>query len=246
MKGHAMSVFVALALLTSATLGAQTSRSAPRTSSPTPSSSAPPPVVLPFPPLMSPPAGGLTSGFPFEPDPTRPVHDLYRAGGRSDLRAPRADGPSIGGFGGYGGYPVLGEAVAPSRASGVAPASGMLRLSATPSSAQAFVDSYYVGTVEDIETKRVLTLPAGPHRIELRAPGYEALTFDVRIDPNDTITYRGALERLRPAVVTAPVASAAAKRVYVVPNCYLGNVPPRQERLPAGCSAANVKIIGGN
>jgi hypothetical protein len=32
-------------------------------------------------------------------------------------------------------------------------------------------------------------------------------------------------------------------RIYVIPNCYAGNVPPRAERLPAGCDITRVRIL---
>ena len=30
--------------------------------------------------------------------------------------------------------------------------------------------------------------------MEVRAIGYQTITFDVRIEPNDTVTYRGELQ----------------------------------------------------
>ena len=41
-----------------------------------------------------------------------------------------------------------------------------------------------------------LHVEAGPHRIEIQAPGYAPLTFDVRVDPGRVITYTGELVRL--------------------------------------------------
>ena len=79
----------------------------------------------------------------------------------------------------------------------------------TPASAQVFIDSYYVGTVEDIDAQRVLRLEAGPHRIEMRAPEYRTLTVDVRVLPLETVTYRGALEPVRPQAATTPAPAAA-------------------------------------
>ena len=192
---------------------------------------------------MAPPAGGLTTGFPFVPtDPTQPPRDLYRVNERFNPYQARPHAPVIIGYG--GSYP-LGDytaSTAPPRPA-AAPLSGLLRLSVTPLSAQVFVDSYYVGTVNDIDTDRGLILPVGPHRVEIRAPDYQTLTFDVRIDPSEPVTYRGALERIRQPVPSAPP-SAAATRMYVIPNCYLGNVPPRQDRLPPGCSTKQVRIVG--
>jgi hypothetical protein len=120
---------------------------------------------------------------------------------------------------------------------------GLLRLSVTPASAQVFVDSYYVGTVEDINAQRVLELEAGPHRIEFRAPQYQSLTVDVRILPYETVTYRGALDLARPAAPAAPAVAGPPTLLYVIPKCYLGSVPPRPGRLPAGCDVSKVEIL---
>jgi len=157
----------------------------------------------------------------------------------------------VGGFvGGYGGYagPYLGDTTSTPEAAGrtpeAAPPPGMLRFAVTPLSAQVFVDSYYVGTIEDIDRQRVLLLPPGPHRVEIRAPGYDPVVFDVRIESNETVTYRAALApspREAPAHAAAPAGPA---RMYVIPNCYLGNIPPRQDRLPSGCNTKQVRVIG--
>jgi hypothetical protein len=40
-----------------------------------------------------------------------------------------------------------------------------------------------------------LRLDGGNHRVEIRAPGYRTLTFNVRIEPEHTETYRGELEK---------------------------------------------------
>jgi hypothetical protein len=138
----------------------------------------------------------------------------------------------------YDGYP---ESVMPGQMMPPA-AIGLLRFDVTPQSAQVFVDSFYAGTIADIDAQRVLTLAAGPHRIELQAAGYQPKTFDVRIDPNDTIVYRAALERER----TAPTAAArptGPTRMYVIPGCYAGNMAPRADRLPSGCDIKQVRVI---
>jgi hypothetical protein len=126
----------------------------------------------------------------------------------------------------------------------MAPATGLLRLSVTPIFAQVFIDSYYVGTVADIDAQRVLTVDAGVHRIEFRAPQYQTLTVDVRVMPYETVTYRGALEPIRPAPPAASAHAASPGPMYLIPNCYLGNVPPRPSRLPAGCDVNKVQVLG--
>jgi hypothetical protein len=41
-----------------------------------------------------------------------------------------------------------------------------------------------------------LHIETGPHRIELRANGYEPLSFEVNIQPDRTLTYKGELKKL--------------------------------------------------
>jgi hypothetical protein len=230
---------VPFALALSAVVGAQQT-AAPKPSASQPS--VPPPIVFPFPPLMPPPAGGLTSPVPFTPsDPTRAPRDLYRLppGEPFNTRphVPRGSG------GAYFGpiYTTPETAAVPGRPS-PAPVIGMLRFDVSPASAQVFVDSYYAGRISDIDDQRVLTLAAGPHRIELRAPDYEPVTFDVRIDSNETIVYRNALERARPRASAEP-RPVGPTRIYVIPGCYAGNLPPRADRLPAGCDVKQLRVI---
>jgi len=74
---------------------------------------------------------------------------------------------------------------------------GALKLKVKPREAQVFVDGYYVGVVDDFDgIFQKLQLDSGAHRIEIRAEGYEPLAFDVRIEFDETITYRGELQKL--------------------------------------------------
>lgn len=71
---------------------------------------------------------------------------------------------------------------------------GSVRLLVPQTDAAVYVDGFYVGIVANYDGFfQQLTLAAGPHRIEIRAPGYEALTFMVNVVPGQTITYRGEL-----------------------------------------------------
>jgi hypothetical protein len=57
-----------------------------------------------------------------------------------------------------------------------------------------YVDRYFAGSVDDFDgTFQGLKLASGPHHIEIVAPGYETLSFDVRILSDQKITYRGDL-----------------------------------------------------
>ncbi len=75
--------------------------------------------------------------------------------------------------------------------------SGGLRLKVEPTSAEVYVDGYYMGTVDDFDgTFQKMALEVGAHHIEIRAPGYQTIVFDVRIEFSDTVTYRGELQPL--------------------------------------------------
>jgi hypothetical protein len=72
---------------------------------------------------------------------------------------------------------------------------GRVRLRVQPAHAEVYVDGYFVGTVDDFNGLfQRLNIDAGAHRIELRAPGYETVEFEVFITPGETITYRGEMK----------------------------------------------------
>jgi PEGA domain len=76
---------------------------------------------------------------------------------------------------------------------------GALRLEVGPPTAQVYVDGFYVGTVEEVNRPQGgLTLAAGWHRVELRAPGYVTPAINVTIEANRTTSYRGELTAMRP------------------------------------------------
>jgi hypothetical protein len=96
--------------------------------------------------------------------------------------------PWYGGYSGYYGY-------------GAAPPyygfGGKLRLKVKPTHAVVYVDGYFVGEVDEFDgIFQRLDLEPGPHRIEIRADGYETLSFDVRILPDRSTTYEGTLDRI--------------------------------------------------
>lgn len=73
---------------------------------------------------------------------------------------------------------------------------GSLRINVRPKDAEVYVDGYYAGRVDDFDgVFQSLDLESGPYRIEVVAPGYETLEFNVRIQPGRKITYRGELRR---------------------------------------------------
>ena len=121
------------------------------------------------------------------------------------------------------------------------PARGGLTIQAVPPIAQVFVDGHYVGLAEEFGPGGgAIMLNDGAHRVELRAPDYETLTFSVKIEPNGLVRYRGDMQRIatKPADAAVPSqpapAPAPAKSFYVIPNCYAGDKPP-SGALPKGC-----------
>ncbi len=73
---------------------------------------------------------------------------------------------------------------------------GELRLDVSTRHAQVYVDGYFAGTVDDFDGAfQAIRLAPGAYRIDIVAPGYETLTFDVRVTPGQKIRYRGELYR---------------------------------------------------
>jgi len=97
-------------------------------------------------------------------------------------------GGGYGYGGGSGGYAVS----RPYRES------GNLRLKIDPKNAEIYVDGYYVGVVDSFDGAfQKLGLESGNHKIEIKAPGFEATTIDVLITPGETVTYKGDLKRVK-------------------------------------------------
>ena len=94
------------------------------------------------------------------------------------------------------------------------------------------------------EARRTGAIDTADDQVEaLFAPQYQTVSVDVRILALETVTYRGALEPTR-AQAAPPVAGPSIPTVmYVIPNCYMGNLPPRQNRLPSGCDVKQVQVL---
>jgi hypothetical protein len=75
---------------------------------------------------------------------------------------------------------------------------GGLQLDVDPRQALVYANGWPMGVVESYSGYyQHLELPAGPHVIEIVAPGYEPLVVDVTVTPGRTTTYRGTLNRAR-------------------------------------------------
>ena len=252
MKTKAVSTYIcAIGLLLAVTISAHAQqRMQPRHPPPPP----PPPPVVTGPTLPSAPAA-LTVPNPFGP-PAGTV-DLYQRPDNFHNLVPQPlpiffPGQSIFPGYGYGGPDPYMQAPGyyPQAQGGPVRtvAKGGLRLETEPRTAQVYVDGYYTGLVEDFGLQgRILELPAGSHHIELRAPGYDLLPFDVNIIPNQTSRFRGDLQLIAPplrtpSTTTATTASTAIRKYYVIPNCYAGDRPPTGA-LPAGCDKTKMREV---
>ncbi len=117
---------------------------------------------------------------------------------------PWADPYGVGGYGGvggggYGGWDTGGPTSTEQNPLDENLPTGGVRLKATPRDAEVFVDGYYAGRVDDFDgARQKLKITRGPHRIELRAPGYESVTFDITIIPGESTTYKTDLKPLTP------------------------------------------------
>jgi hypothetical protein len=209
-----------------------------------------PEIVPPLPPLGLPPAGILPSAGTRPPHVSQPI---YRSGHRGPSYGARYPIGAVGylapAFGWGYGYPLAEPELAPAPEAApyvqaLPPPYGTLRVEVlAAAAAQVYVDGYYTGTAD--QAAAGLDLEPGPHRVELRAAGYEPLTFDVRITPNQVITFRDAMKRAAntPATPEPAPTPAAPSTFYVIPGCYVGNVPPANAKLPEGCDGTKVQTF---
>jgi hypothetical protein len=104
-------------------------------------------------------------------------------------------GGSYGGF--YDPFWYGGPGYYPSGYPAYGGYEGSLRLKVRPRDASVFVDGYFVGRVDEFDgVFQRLHVEPGPHRIEVRADGFQPLAFEVRILPGRTVTYEGELRTL--------------------------------------------------
>ncbi len=96
----------------------------------------------------------------------------------------------------YGGYAPDPWYAPPSPAPYGVDDEGAVRLKVKPRDASVYVDGYYMGIVDDFDgVLQKMHLSAGPHHIEVRDPRYETLTFDVNVEPDQTVTYHGEMKK---------------------------------------------------
>lgn len=140
---------------------------------------------------------------------------------------------------GYGYF--SNDVVVPRETAPEAVPNGYLFLQLQPVNAEVRVDGFYMGTVDDF--RRLIpgrSIEAGPHRIEISAPGYETVSFDVFIAPNETVTYRRDLQAVASRERVTALPPGPPKTFYVIPGCYAGDKPPKSSPLPRGCDRLEI------
>ena len=95
------------------------------------------------------------------------------------------------------GFPIAGGGPSYSTSSaGSASEKGVLHFNVKPHNAEVYVDGQRVGKADQFDgLLHKLRLEAGVHRVELRAPGYQPIVVNVRIEAGGSMTYRGMLEK---------------------------------------------------
>lgn len=94
------------------------------------------------------------------------------------------------GTAGWGGFPMFGSTTFNT---------GGVRLKIKPRDAQVFVNGYFAGEVDDFDgVFQSLRLAPGGHKIEVRMPGFQPLTFDVHIQPDRTLTLSEPMRAANP------------------------------------------------
>jgi len=140
------------------------------------------------------PAYGFGLGYFYDPSWYDPYYYGGSYGGGAGYYGGGPGGAGYGG-GGYGGGGYGGGYQGSGSSSYGHGPQGGLRLKIKPRVGQVFVDGYFVGKVDEFDGAfQKLGIDAGGHRIEIKAPGYETITFEVLITPNETVTYKGELK----------------------------------------------------
>jgi len=96
-------------------------------------------------------------------------------------------------------YPVpvygYGAPSAPVYITPTSTAYGGITLEISPREAEVYVDGQYIGQVRDFDgVGAPLNLIAGRHHVEVSAPGYAPLAFDVDVIPGQLVPYRGIMQ----------------------------------------------------
>jgi len=90
-------------------------------------------------------------------------------------------------------YPPYEYPLPPSAGTIEATGYGWVEFTVAPKGAAIVVDGYYVGVVDDFDGHQLMLVP-GPHRIELQASGFTAMTYNVNVERGRSIVLHSKLE----------------------------------------------------
>jgi hypothetical protein len=77
-------------------------------------------------------------------------------------------------------------------------ASGSISFEISPSTAEVYIDSTYVGHVSDLgPNTQPLALTPGRHHVEIRAAGYQTLSLDADVTAGQVVPYQGQMQPVR-------------------------------------------------
>jgi hypothetical protein len=94
---------------------------------------------------------------------------------------------------GYGAYPI-----------GASPA-GDVRVLASPTQAEVYVDGFFAGVVDDFNgILQRLHTTAGGHTITLYLEGYRTVTQNIYVTPDSTLKLQVTMDRLQPGEQSDP------------------------------------------
>ena len=179
-----------------------------------------------------------------------PDRDRRRPGPRDGADQPRHGRPSRGANVVFVPSPIVVEREVVREATPVPvvveqPLPARLILDIHPPTAQVFADGYYIGIPEDFRFEDGgAVLEPGPHRIDILARDHEPVSFDVALARGQTATFRHTLTPILQPVpdVVAPTKKQPAT-FYLIPGCYMGNVPPKDANLPATCDISRAVSV---
>ena len=144
--------------------------------------------TYPYTTVPSYPSAPVTPTYPYgSPTPIYPY--------ASQLPTYSTDIPTYGSS--HYGAPTDVPAAPSVPAGGVQPSAetGGVSFEITPADAAVFVDGVYVGAARNFSaTAPPLLLAASRHHFELRAQGYQSMTFDVDVRAGEVVPYSGTLQ----------------------------------------------------
>ena len=186
-------------------------------------------------PLNGPPGMGPPAPSPFAARPQTFAPRVPRS------RGSRSYGVPLGYGFGLPSYPEKTTSDTRPATSEPEIVNGILYLDVAPRTALVFIDTAYVGTVDDLLFTGV-ALSRGRHWLELEALDYEKKLIEINITPGQPLRYRVELAPVRRAALTV-IPSRPPETMYAIPGCYGGNRPPVAATLPPGCDIAKVRVL---